>query len=115
MIAEKLRFELLHLLQAQQKRSRLEDDSLPQPKKKQRPDLSDSDDDVYREAEERSKSQKAAKSAKYTAPAAHMPLEEETVGGPRKVTKAVERNRGLTPHRRKDIKNPRVKVGNSSL
>lgn len=95
--------------QMKQKRSRLDNDTSEQPKKKKRPDLSDSDDDVYREAEKQSKSQKAAKSAKYSAPALHMPLEEETVGGPRKVTKAVENNRGLTPHRRKDIKNPRVK------
>ena len=85
---------------------------MDQPMKKQRSDLddSDSDDEVYREAEKKSRSQKAAKAAKYSAPALHVPLEEETVAGPRKATKAVENNRGLTPHRRKDIKNPRVKV-----
>ena len=30
--------------------------------------------------------------------------------GARKVSRAVEKNRGLTPHRRRDIKNPRVKA-----
>ena len=31
------------------------------------------------------------------------------MAGARAVSRAVEKNRGLTPHRRKDIKNPRVK------
>jgi len=35
------------------------------------------------------------------------------VEGARKVSRAVEKNRGLTPHRRRDIKNPRVKARNT--
>ena len=38
------------------------------------------------------------------------PRPDPEAEGPRAISKAVEKNRGLTPHRRKDIKNPRVKV-----
>lgn len=47
---------------------------------------------------------------RYTAPALPPPLPDATVEGARKVSRAVEKNRGLTPHRRRDIKNPRVKA-----
>ena len=46
----------------------------------------------------------------YGAKPLHPPRAELQSEGPRAISKAVEKNRGLTPHRRKDIKNPRVKV-----
>ena len=72
--------------------------------------LSDSDNEVYEAAREKKKRKKDAKTAKYAATPTAPPLEEELVAGPRKVTREVDQNRGLTPHRRKDMKNPRVKV-----
>lgn len=72
--------------------------------------LSGSDNEVYEEARDKKKRKKEAKIAKYAAKPSAPPLEEELVAGPRKVTREVDQNRGLTPHRRKDMKNPRVKV-----
>lgn len=34
---------------------------------------------------------------------------EEASSGPRSLTRAIEKNRGLTPHRKKSTRNPRVK------
>ena len=47
---------------------------------------------------------------KYAAQPLHPPLAAAETEGPRAISRAVEKNRGLTPHRPKDIKNPRVKV-----
>lgn len=72
--------------------------------------LGNSEDEVYEEAREKKKRKKDAKTSKYAVKPTAPPLEEEVVAGPRKVTREVDQNRGLTPHRRKDMKNPRVKV-----
>lgn len=36
-------------------------------------------------------------------------MEEETGTGPRSLTRAILANKGLTPHRPKSVRNPRVK------
>ena len=102
------------LLQARAKQVLANSDEAGNPKeshaKRGRAILEVDDDDAYAEAERVMHKNKAAKLAKYTAPALQPPLDDEQINGARKVTKAVEKNRGLTPHRRKDTKNPRVKV-----
>lgn len=40
---------------------------------------------------------------------AHSAVEEDTVDGPRSLTRAILTNKGLTPHRPKAVRNPRVK------
>lgn len=68
------------------------------------------EDPFYVSAAQQAQGRKKQKADKYTAPAPRPPLAEPETQGPRKVSKAVEKNRGLTPHRRRDLKNPRVKV-----
>ena len=103
------------MLQARAKQVSAKSDEAGNPKelhaKRERAILEVDDDNAYDEAERVMHRKKAAKLAKYSAPALQPPLEDEQINGARKVTKAVEKNRGLTPHRRKDTKNPRVKVG----
>ena len=36
-------------------------------------------------------------------------LVEDTADGPRGLTRAILKNKGLTPHRQKSVRNPRVK------
>jgi U3 small nucleolar RNA-associated protein 3 len=36
-------------------------------------------------------------------------IDEEGQGGPRSITRAILANKGLTPHRSKSVRNPRVK------
>ncbi|KAF5836525.1 hypothetical protein DUNSADRAFT_5813 [Dunaliella salina] len=69
------------------------------------------EDDFYKAAKEGAMSRKKARAEKYGAPATVPPLpdEEVPVGQPRKITEEIQKNRGLTPHRRKDLKNPRKK------
>ena len=74
------------------------------------------DDAMYLEAQKQSEGKKKARKANYEAPAPLPPLEDEEMeGGHRKVSRAVDKNRGLTPHRRKDTKNPRVRVSLSFI
>ena len=69
----------------------------------------DYDDGEYLAVAARSRASKAARRAAFAAPAPHVPLARSDADGPRAITRDVEKNRGLTPHRRRDIKNPRVK------
>ncbi|KAF8555211.1 hypothetical protein OG21DRAFT_1507881 [Imleria badia] len=52
---------------------------------------------------------KARKKAEYEAATARPELEPENTSGPRSVTRAILKNKGLTPHRSKAVRNPRVK------
>ncbi|KAI4728651.1 hypothetical protein E4T49_03553 [Aureobasidium sp. EXF-10728] len=79
------------------------------------PDI-DNDDDYYDMVASKAakkKSDKAAEAAAFKAAAAQggRVIEKEEVGpdGKRAITYAIEKNKGLTPHRKKDVRNPRVK------
>ncbi len=56
-----------------------------------------------------SKAKKAARQQSYHHPNLEPPLPDPTTHGARKIDRAIEKNRGLTPHRRRDLKNPRKK------
>lgn len=73
-------------------------------------DFSEDEAAAYEAASSRAQARRAAKAARRIPATLPPPLEDEQVVGHRKITPAVDRNRGLTPHRRKDSKNPRVKV-----
>ena len=73
-----------------------------------------SDDDAYIAAEHAAEAKRAAKKAAYDPSArfapVHAPEEKHAGEGDRRgITGAMWTNRGLTPHRNKDRKNPRVK------
>ncbi|KAI8469299.1 MAG: Sas10 C-terminal domain-containing protein [Monoraphidium minutum] len=52
---------------------------------------------------------KADRRARGAAPVLLPPLPDPSVEGQRPISYAIQKNRGLTPHRRKDLKNPRKK------
>ncbi|KAF9242577.1 Sas10 C-terminal domain-containing protein [Melanogaster broomeanus] len=54
-------------------------------------------------------SKKAQKKAEYEAATARPDLDHEDASGPRSITRAILKNKGLTPHRSKAVRNPRVK------
>jgi len=63
----------------------------------------------YDRAATAARSRKAARAASFAPTAPHPPLAPADATGPRAIGRDVEKNRGLTPHRRKDAKNPRVR------
>ena len=65
--------------------------------------------DFYRSAKKATESRKRQKQAANAPDALLPPMAEPTGTGARKIGTAIEKNRGLTPHRRKDLKNPRKK------
>ena len=65
--------------------------------------------DFYRSAKKMSESRKKQKRDANAPDALLPPMAEATGTGARKIDTAIEKNRGLTPHRRKDLKNPRKK------
>ncbi|KAK9904141.1 hypothetical protein WJX75_005357 [Coccomyxa subellipsoidea] len=69
----------------------------------------DEDDGFYAQTAAAAQNKKAARKDKYAVAPSFPPLPDEVVEGARPINRSVEKNRGLTPHRRKDIKNPRVR------
>ncbi|KIK07982.1 hypothetical protein K443DRAFT_672868 [Laccaria amethystina LaAM-08-1] len=88
--------------QSHEKRRREEDDE---------GDAVDSPDEYYELVKNNSKEKKEQKKAEYKAlqAAAKPDLSTEDVSGPRSLTRAIMANKGLTPHRPKSVRNPRVK------
>ncbi|KAI0669213.1 Sas10 C-terminal domain-containing protein [Trametes maxima] len=86
--------------------------------KKRRRDESESEgsddggdeDGYYQLVQRKSKEKKEKKKQEYEASkAAERYVEEEGVDGPRSLTRAILKNKGLTPKRSKSVRNPRVK------
>ncbi|KAI0373750.1 hypothetical protein BV20DRAFT_962324 [Pilatotrama ljubarskyi] len=84
--------------------------------KKRRRDGSESEDEggdangYYELVQRKSKEKKEKKKQEYeAAKAAERYVEEEGVDGPRSLTRAILKNKGLTPKRSKSVRNPRVK------
>lgn len=66
------------------------------------------EDDFYKQARLLKEAKEATKQAKYSRMLL-TPVEEEDAEGKRSITWQMEKNRGLTPHRKKTNKNPRKK------
>ena len=65
--------------------------------------------DFYKESKARSERNKKQRQEAMAPDDLLPPMAEPTTSGARKIDSAIEKNRGLTPHRRKDLKNPRKK------
>lgn len=66
------------------------------------------EDEFYKQAKLLKEAKQAAKDSKYSRTLL-VPVEEEDAEGKRSITWQMEKNRGLTPHRKKANKNPRKK------
>ncbi|CAK9270798.1 unnamed protein product [Sphagnum jensenii] len=66
------------------------------------------EDDFYMQAKQLKEAKQAAKAAKYSRTLLS-PVEELDADGKRQITYQMEKNRGLTPYRKKATKNPRKK------
>ncbi|CDO68259.1 hypothetical protein BN946_scf184842.g22 [Trametes cinnabarina] len=94
----------------------LEMDAAEKKAKKRRREESESEDEggeadgYYELVKRKSKEKKEKKKQEYEAArAADRYVEEESVDGPRSLTRAILKNKGLTPKRSKSVRNPRVK------
>ncbi|KZT09350.1 uncharacterized protein LAESUDRAFT_756975 [Laetiporus sulphureus 93-53] len=69
------------------------------------------EDGYYELVQRASKERKEKKKAEYEAAraAARPDIDESAADGPRALTRAILKNKGLTPHRGKSVRNPRVK------
>lgn len=67
------------------------------------------EDEFYAEAKAAVAAKKARRADVYAFPETAPPAEDPSAAGARGISRDIEKNRGLTPHRRKDIKNPRKK------
>ncbi|TFY68810.1 hypothetical protein EVG20_g3402 [Dentipellis fragilis] len=69
------------------------------------------EDGYYSLVKKQKKERKEAKKADYEAmqELARPDVDDDTAEGPRLLTRAILKNRGLTPHRSKSVRNPRVK------
>eukprot|EP00890_Picochlorum_soloecismus_P003905 jgi/Picsp_1/4515/NSC_06736-R1_sas10 utp3 c1d family len=65
--------------------------------------------EFYKASKKHIDSHRQQKRMKNAPDALFPPLEDPLTSGARQIDKAIEKNRGLTPHRRKDLKNPRKK------
>ncbi|KAF9046408.1 Sas10 C-terminal domain-containing protein [Panaeolus papilionaceus] len=73
-------------------------------------DGDESPDDYYELVKKKSKEKKEKKKAEYEEEHGRIRVdEEEGASGPRSLTRAILTNKGLTPHRPKVVRNPRVK------
>ncbi|KAF5369551.1 hypothetical protein D9758_002554 [Tetrapyrgos nigripes] len=85
------------------------DDTEPEPRKPEDEDM-EGVDGYYELVKQKSKEKKEKKKAEYEATrAAERIIEEDESSGPRSLTRAILANKGLTPHRSKSVRNPRVK------
>ncbi|THV05235.1 hypothetical protein K435DRAFT_826449 [Dendrothele bispora CBS 962.96] len=85
------------------------DDTEPEPRKPEDEDT-EGPDGYYQLVKKKSKEKKEQKKAEYEAArAAERVFDEDELSGPRSLTRAILANKGLTPHRSKSVRNPRVK------